>query len=322
MRTTVILSLVTVMTMMTSPAPFRFTLPPGCTLPFAAIAPAKDAFVSCDHAGRMDGVLVPTLAQRLQTGVKNNLCASATDPIQLRIDTLDSLPQPPASIVSTSRNGISNIVPLTGHWLGEGHVIQLAGYIKRAHVHNCGPSGERQIGSDLVKCGLADGDIETSEIELVLQSLEASPDADECESLTAKIIPHYRPAAWSRIDLATPQLPVRITGQAFYDDSNPSCQKLADGRWLRRGTLARRTSWEIHPVYAIDVCVAKNVADCHALDDANLWVPYHDWIRGAGIAIHATGRRERELCEETASKAKAHERSSHAATDHKKKDVD
>jgi hypothetical protein len=39
----------------------------------------------------------------------------------------------------------------------------------------------------------------------------------------------------------------------------------ADGDW-------RQSSWEIHPVYGIDVCKGKNLANCRAGNDS-VWEP-------------------------------------------------
>jgi hypothetical protein len=76
--------------------------------------------------------------------------------------------------------------------------------------------------------------------------------------VTAEISPHFRPASWDRFDvnpkttqaahgLPLKRVKVRISGQLFFDASHKPCIN-GEGRAPRR-----RSIWEIHPVYAIDV---------------------------------------------------------------------
>ena len=90
---------------------------------------------------------------------------------------------------------------------------------------------------------------------------------DECTSVTAEIIPHFRPAVWDRFDsnpatspavhgLPVHGLQVRLTGQLFFDGSHVPrpCQG-----------PRRRSSWEIHPVYKIEV------------KDGNRFISFDEW---------------------------------------------
>ena len=97
-------------------------------------------------------------------------------------------------------------------------------------------------------------------------------DSQECEGVSAEIIPHYRPASWNEIGhfetyssktkKYTPNPAMasrlqahvyRITGQLFFDASHRACPC---------GTTCspkRSSEWEIHPVYGIEVQVGKRV---------------------------------------------------------------
>src|SRR5438552_215307 len=80
-------------------------------------------------------------------------------------------------------------------------------------------------------------------------------DADECDSVTAEMIPHFRPDSWNKITFqavsaALQKHPVRITGQMFFDASHSPC-----GHPDHISTdPKRRSNWEIHPLYTIEVC--------------------------------------------------------------------
>ena len=99
---------------------------------------------------------------------------------------------------------------------------------------------------------------------------------DECSTVTAEISPHYRPAVWSRFhdgqntdveavlpgllrhkvvqnhEEGTAPVRVRLTGPLFYDASHRPCS--FDGaKVVERHGPERRTIWEIHPIYRIEV---------------------------------------------------------------------
>jgi len=103
--------------------------------------------------------------------------------------------------------------------------------------------------------------------------------AEECSSVTAEIIPHFRPPLWDRFDTnectsphVTNPLPVRgqrvrITGQLFFDGSHTPgpC-----GGLMGPHAFPRRAVWEIHPVYAIEVFDAAK----------NKFVTLEEWAQG------------------------------------------
>ena len=96
-------------------------------------------------------------------------------------------------------------------------------------------------------------------------------DDDSCTSITAEISPHFRPGAWFDIvDAAFGDRPLRFTGPLFFDASHVPCKS------GKHASPARASLWEIHPVYAIDVC--QNIAKARCLaSDESAWIPLHRW---------------------------------------------
>lgn len=66
--------------------------------------------------------------------------------------------------------------------------------------------------------------------------------------------------------------PVRVTGHLFFDASHKPCESDTDPTNPKRISL-----WEIHPVYAIDVCVNGTLASCPAANDSK-WIPLDKWV--------------------------------------------
>ena len=65
--------------------------------------------------------------------------------------------------------------------------------------------------------------------------------------------------------------PVRVTGPLFYDGiSHKPC---AGGK---RPSPQRASVWEIHPLYAIDVCKNKTIASCKVANDS-AWISLDQW---------------------------------------------
>ena len=64
---------------------------------------------------------------------------------------------------------------------------------------------------------------------------------------------------------------MRLTGHLLYDASHRPCRPGHPAR------PARLSSWEIHPVYAIDVCKNSTLGGCAANDDSK-WTPCHVWV--------------------------------------------
>jgi hypothetical protein len=94
----------------------------------------------------------------------------------------------------------------------------------------------------------------------------------ECKSVTAEISPHFRPDQWANEDSmckAASQHPLRFKGQLMYDAGHRPCP-----RPPHSSDPARVSSWELHPVYAIDVCKNKSLSSCKADKVCEVQFPY------------------------------------------------
>ena len=272
---------------------FRFRLPNSCTLPFKDIAPAIDPFVKCDSEGRMTGHAVPVKAKRLQSAAKNNLCAGASTVTVMHFDDftrLEDNTDPEELDLSADRDDLRIVENITihGESLGEGSVVRLIAMMRTAHVSNCRKPKPGKKGGELVNCQTIRFD--SNDLHIVLMPLDADEHTSECESVTAEMIPHFRPAAWSDVDLKKQvENPVRLTGQLFYDDAHRACKN-------GKGSPARRTVWEIHPVYKFEVCTTTDHQACKD-SDAGVWMPYEQWVTQPGVKTRATGSKARDLCD-------------------------
>lgn len=115
-----------------------------------------------------------------------------------------------------------------------------------------------------MNCKLSGSD--SNDIHIVLGGTKQGA---ECSSITAETIPHLRPPSWNRTALNKIHKPVRIRGQLFFDASHvPSCS----GGAPVGNNPARCSNWEIHPVYAVDVCKNTSLAAC-VFDKDSVWVP-------------------------------------------------
>jgi hypothetical protein len=275
-----------------APTPqFRFRLPQGCTLPFANIAPSVDGFAKCDNQGRMTGHTLPTKAKQLQAAAKNNFCADASAPLVMRFVDFTRLEDNTADLdLKTSREDLETVedVRIHGRDVGEGTVVQLVAMMRTAHISDCRKPKPGKNGGEAVNCNVLGMD--ANDIHIVLMPLNADDETSECESVTAEMIPHSRPAIWDQLDLKTPTSnPVRVTGQLFYDDAHVACRN-------GKGSPARRTVWEIHPVYQLDVCTGSTSSACDAAN-ASAWVPYDEWVTRSDSKTEETGKKQRNLCE-------------------------
>src|SRR5262249_49728773 len=96
----------------------------------------------------------------------------------------------------------------------------------------------------------------------------AKEESREHKSVTAEISPHFRPDEWNvdRLCKVATEHPLRLKGQLMYDASHR----------LGVGHPYRVSNWEIHPVYAVDVCTEKSLSACKA-DNNLVWKPLDQW---------------------------------------------
>lgn len=186
----------------------------------------------------------------LQNSLKNNFCSggppnrlSFADIVGLQLKAEDVIdvrhPTPPPQRDQLSR-------------IGEGRLVQLMAHIVDARYAN--------VYGESVNCRMK-GRL-NNDIHLVLAE---TPVADLCSTMIGEISPHFRPSWLSPDLLSSLRSPVRVTGQLFYDANHSPCGGAAAPR---SHGLA---SWEIHPVYDIEVCRHPE-RECRVEDDAD-WTP-------------------------------------------------
>jgi len=237
---------------------------PPCELPFASLAQRRPIDDSCDPDGS-----ATTDPQREQNKAKNNFCASGS-PSRITFQTLTRLQQTAEDLdiphgssnrLPADRSVLHGILssPDTGP-IGEGSLVRLSAFLLDAHYSNVS-KGE---SVNCKETGQANNDIHIA--------VAASADEEDlCNSVTAEISPHFRPSTWEPSTLNNlNHHPVRLTGQLFFDGSHAPCR---DGR----GSPRRASVWEIHPVYAIDVCRNRSLDGCDANDDSK-WVRLEEWL--------------------------------------------
>jgi hypothetical protein len=177
-----------------------------------------------------------------------------------------------------------------GKVIGEGNVVRVKAWVLDAHVSDC-PGGEE------VNCslgGFANNDIH---IPLLDPAVPAGRNQDECTSVTAEMSPHFRPAAWSQIDLKTPvRNVVRVTGPLFFDNSHNPCISPSHKSPGNKPPF-RSSLWEIHPVYQFEVCANADPNQCDVnSENTTVWIPYDKWVGRADVVTEATGQAARDSC--------------------------
>lgn len=172
-----------------------------------------------------------------------------------------------------------------GTRVGEGDVVRVVGLMVDPHYSDVG----RHKGED-VNCHLeseAENDIHITLVQApappppaksdppaVSAQKRAALEAALCTGIVVEVIPHFRPAAYEvhvLNPIAERHVPVRISGQLFFDASHHPCRDGIPGR----GDPARMSLWEIHPIYAIDVCKNDRLDQCRA-EDESVWSAPHE----------------------------------------------
>jgi hypothetical protein len=242
----------------------------GSALPFASIEVKHTIDSTCGLTGKATA----PAKSKLQNAVKDNFCAGSggTPPEEFTPQKLIDL-QAATTVPSGFRKEPSDRQPLTD--LGEGKLVRMKAFLVEAHHADLG-------GGETVNCN--GGTESQNDIHM---AMGATTDTQECDSVSAEISPHYRPKSWDEIghyerfnqstkkyvpdpamDARLRAHPYRITGQLFFDASHKVCP------CGTTCTPVRASLWEIHPVYAIEVCKAGTACD-ESNDDH--WLAFDDW---------------------------------------------
>jgi hypothetical protein len=264
----------------------------GCALPFAGI----EDHHSIDHACTIDGDLSADAANQEQNQTKNNFCATGT-PVSATWNTFKKLQQKTDALkvatagsptpftygshstLPTDRTAIRTAdfyTTTNGDDVHEGTLVHTVAFLLHGAYSGSG-TGES------VNCGIHG--VESADIHLALAKTKT--EADECNSFTAEITPHFRPAEWlilstlhktssktAAVRIAAMDLdrPLRLTGQMMMDGSHRPCTP------GHPQSPKRISVWEIHPVYAIDVCKKKSLSSCRVAVDTD-WRALDVWLQ-------------------------------------------
>lgn len=252
----------------------------NCKLPFKG--KAHDVDRECGNSGSTEGVPPAKIAaEEAQNEVKNDLCRKENPKVITIADLMalqhhvDNIPGfhygnfhtggfgPP-----TERQPLKSIVLPGGKEFGEGDVVMFAGFIVEAHY----------TSSESVNCGFDDPQDVDIHVALGKKAMHvgrrekaADKNPTLCQTITAEAIPHFRPAEWEQQNLETQSdSEVRVTGQLFFDGSHHprTCADIAAGS-TRRDPV-RASSWEIHPIYKIEIC--RKGTGC-SITKASDWEP-------------------------------------------------
>lgn len=251
-------------------------------LPFARIAETHEIDRRCPATGKEDG----NIYHYAQNAAKNNFAAKGI-PVALTLNDFTRLQQVSQEQIDAGkivlqgkypedRTRLRNLIEVRGKLVGEGTMASLQAYVFRAQYANTKFSklsdGSPARG-EAVDCD--NPELDWNDIHIAL-SATADLRTDECTTVTAEISPHYRPVVWSRfhdglnegVEASIPgllsarvisgggredrPLRVRLTGPLFYDASHRPCV-FSGGKVTERHSPERRSIWEIHPIYRIEV---------------------------------------------------------------------
>ena len=231
-----------------------------------------------------------------QNAQKNNYCAPVNSITPVTIETFSALndasnnePSIPKGEPPPIRAKLANIINVGhGKRLGEGKIVSFVGYVldaRHSNVDKDNPltaSNGESVQCNLLGCAYND-------IHITLA--EDPKEAKMCNTIVAEIIPHYRPPAWDLFD--SPDYtkffkthPVKITGQLFFDGSHVPCT--AEGKAGNNPArdnakdFERLALWEIHPIYAIDLCKFSDKSQCNPANH-NAWFPFSELKTWLGL---------------------------------------
>ena len=249
---------------------------PSCTLPFESI---KVHHPIDDACGKRGDVPDPPVAENdaghaLQNELKNNLCESGSAAsvtfatfarLQARLDQkIPAAKTWDRNHLPKGRTGFTALYTTSdGKTIGEGSIVRFAAWVSKL----------RAGGKESVNCQGSKKD--ETDLHIVLISNSDRENTPECSSVTAEITPHFRPDNWdAHTILLANDHPFRFTGPLMYDAAHRPCASSQSKPKV--GTPARISSWEIHPVYGIDVCKKKSLRTCNSGDES-VWIPLDQW---------------------------------------------
>jgi hypothetical protein len=242
---------------------------PGCQVPFHDVQGSHDLDSNCGINGtKRDGGQLSD-AKKAENEAKNNFCApgqalpiSLTTFLKLQGKTNDVR----ESDLDDRSSSLSDLVTVAGRKYGEGKVVRYVAFVIHAKYSNVKRSKNDMKFGESVNCYRPSN--EENDIHIMLGQ---SRDDEPCSTVTAEMSPHFRPLSWTPENLEdVRQHPVRIIGQLFFDSSHKPCKN-------GKGSPARASVWEIHPIYSIDVCRKTALQACK-VGPASIWMPLNEWF--------------------------------------------
>jgi hypothetical protein len=220
----------------------------------------------------------------LQNLAKNNFCVTG-DPapisynafvaLQTAVNNMPNLVWGSGQKMPADRSPLKNLNITDGGkslTVGEGSKVSFVGYVMAyefADTH----SGE-DVNCDMSGDGNNDIHLTLRTVPGLILKRPAGATDPRCNSVSAEVSPHFRPAAWNKLASATSnalfgKYPLRLTGALTFDAEHKPC---TNGK-PAPGSPVRISVWEIHPVYAVDVCKYTTLARCKVTNDA-AWTPF------------------------------------------------
>lgn len=263
---------------------------PKCDLYFEDWKVVRDVDRTCSASGAASA----TSAHGKQNQRKNEFCAHIGEdgktkkPIPLDLDDFEALMDEVRERdisyggyisqteyrVPQDRSKLQAIYSKNGTRIGEGDLVQFVGYVHRTWYapSNYGES----VNCDENRDDYKDIHLDVTPRPLSSKKAKKLQQKGKCLwKISTEISPHYRPDKWTPGWLREAQdnsNALRITGHLFFDGSHLACPDVHP----KEGKVTYRTSsWEIHPVYWVEVCNDQKLQKC--LDDEALWIPLHEW---------------------------------------------
>lgn len=205
-------------------------------------------------------------AEANQNKAKNNFCASG-DATPKTFDDLKKLQNQVANTKNINWGNANTATRKKGptvnreqlQQMGEGQLVVVNGFVLIA----------RQEGAESVNCG-ANVPNEPAYHDIHISLVPTADETNECNGIVVEMSPHHRPAEWTAQNvnkLHAAQVPVRVTGDLFFDSSHVPCVR---GQGVPSNPK-RFSLWEVHPIYKLEVCTAN-------CDGDGTWVNLSDWV--------------------------------------------
>lgn len=229
---------------------------PACKMPFDS-NPVPDIDGQCN----IDGAPGSSAAKVAESETKNDFCVPTSNVTAIKYQTFSDLQNNTTFRSSADRKPLAQITDVNGKKIGEGTYVEYEGFLLHAQYSN-------KSNGEAVNCDIPGED--TNDIHI--QMMQNLTDDDPCLSVTAQMSPHFRPETWTPDKLTSlKNHKIRLSGPLFYDDSHTPC---ANGK---RPNPQRISVWEIHPIYAVDVCQQQASPNDTEDTPCQQWIPLEQW---------------------------------------------